>query len=215
MILEVFNINSEYYEEMMNIILVSKVNPPEKGQIHHIIPRCWYKHYNLEVDNSISNTVLLTYENHKKVHKLAYKCAKEKWLKSKLACACHYFGDNEPKIHLDEETRKKISASNKGKSKPKVSIALKGRKLSEEHRQKLIDAHKKENLSSETIQKFRANAIKNKPRKGTITSEEARKNMSNAKIERYKIEENRLKCGRKFKGKTWVKINGKRVWRDK
>lgn len=171
---------------MMTIILESKVNPPEKGQVHHIVPRCWYKHYNMEVDNSISNTVLLTLDNHKKVHSLAYKCSKEPWLKQRLAYACHRFGEKTPDWHPTEETKKKLAES-----------------------------HKRENLSAETIQKFRENAIKNKPRLGTKTTEEARKNLSNAQKKYLKNEENRLKCGIKFKGKTWVKINGKRVWRDK
>ena len=34
MIFEVFNQNSKYYSEMMNVILKAKNTPPEKGQIH-------------------------------------------------------------------------------------------------------------------------------------------------------------------------------------
>lgn len=217
MIFEVFNQNSKYYIEMMNIILKAKNNPPEKGQFHHIIPRCWFKHYNMDVDNSISNTVLLTWEDHKLVHNLAYKCAKENWFKSKLACASHLMGDKEIKYNHTEEIKRKISESNMGNKNPNYGKPAwnKGIKHSEETKKKMSEKHKRENLSDYTIQKYRENAIKNKPRLGTKTSEEARKNMSNAKNEYYKNEENRLKCGIKFKGKTWVIINGKRVWRNK
>jgi hypothetical protein len=217
MIFEVFNQNSKYYREMMDIILEAKNNPPEKGQVHHIVPRCWFKHYNMDVDNSISNTVLLSFEDHKKVHTLAYKCAKEKWFKSKMACAAHWMGDKEIKYIITEDMKKKISESKKGDKNPQYGKIPwnKGKKFSEEIKKKMSESHKRENLSEDTIQKYRENAIKNKPRLGTKTSEEARKNMSNALNEYYKNEENRLKCGRKFKGKTWIKINGKRVWRNK
>lgn len=146
MLFEVFNIDSKYYIEMMNIILKAKNNPPEKGELHHIIPRCWYIHYNFNIDNSISNTVLLTWEDHKLVHKLAYKCVKEHWLKTKLACAAHCMGDKEIKYHHSEETRKKMSEALKGKSKGKGKIPWnKGKKLgpmTEEHKRKISEANK-------------------------------------------------------------------------
>ena len=152
MITEVFNQDSKYYRQMMDVIVAAKVNPPKQGQVHHIVPRCWYKHYNLEIDNSISNTVLLTWEDHKLVHNLAYKCAKDKWFKSKLACAAHFFGDTEPVIdlsgsnnpmygkHLSEEHRRKISEYRKGKPS-----GMKGKHASEETKRKQSKAHKREN----------------------------------------------------------------------
>lgn len=114
MIYEVFNMNSKYYRQMMDIIIAAKVNPPKQGQVHHIVPRCWYIHYNLDVDNSISNTVLLTWEDHKLVHNLAYKCAKEMWFKRNMAYTAHMFGDTEPKYNLSEEHKRNISESHKG-----------------------------------------------------------------------------------------------------
>lgn len=140
MITDVFDIESEYYKEMMNIIIYSKLNKPEKGDIHHIIPKCYYKHYNIEIDNSISNTVLLTWENHKKVHNLAYKCAKHFWLKNKLACACFRFGDTEPKHIITDEAKRKMSDSRKGR---KLSEETK-KKMSENLKQRYKDPKERE-----------------------------------------------------------------------
>ena len=37
-------------------------------QVHHIIPRCYYKINNLKVDNSRTNSVNLAYKDHIKAH---------------------------------------------------------------------------------------------------------------------------------------------------
>lgn len=128
MIFEVFNQNSKYYKQMMDVIVAAKVNPPEKGQVHHIVPRCWFKHYNMKVDNSISNTVLLTWEDHKLVHNLAYKCAKEKWLKSKLAYSSHIFGDTDPAIDMCGSNNPMYGKHRSKEVKEKISKAMIGNK---------------------------------------------------------------------------------------
>lgn len=198
MITDVFDIESEYYKEMMNIIIYSKLNKPERGNIHHIIPKCYYKHYNIEIDNSISNTVLLTWENHKKVHNLAYKCAKQPWLRSKLAFACHLFSDTEPNITFTEETRKKMSESLKGRvfteeCKMKMSESHKGDKnylygkhLSDETKKKISESSKGRpgywkgrHVSEETKLKI------SETQKGRVFSDETRKKMSEAKKKMY------------------------------
>lgn len=53
-----------------------------------------------------------------------------------------------------------------------------------------------------------------KPRAKSDTSAEGRKNISKAQLKRYENQDERLKCGHKFKGRTWKKINGKRVWME-
>ena len=88
MILDVFEYN-QHFVAMMNIINSAKLNPPESGHKHHIIPRCWFTMNNLPIDNSKDNLVLLSYENHVKVHKLAYLCAKYSIFKGKMAYAYH------------------------------------------------------------------------------------------------------------------------------
>lgn len=84
----VFEYN-QHFVAMMNIINLARLNPPESGHNHHIIPRCWFKLHNLPVDNSKDNLVLLTYEDHIKVHKLAYLCAMTSKFKGKMAYAYH------------------------------------------------------------------------------------------------------------------------------
>lgn len=177
MIFEVFDIDSKYYKEMIELIIESKVNPPEKGQVHHIVPRCWYKHYNMEVDNSISNTVLLTYENHKKVHTLAYKCAKEIWLKSKLACAAALMGD--------KESCKERIPWNKGKkwSNPNGSIALKGKKLpkrTDEHCRHISESKKgkKPTYTEDELRRRREAIIKYNKTRNYKPSEETKMKIS-------------------------------------
>lgn len=85
---EVFAYN-QHFVIMMNIINAARLNPPKNGHKHHIIPRCWFKMNNLEIDNSKDNLVLLSIEDHIKVHKLAYKCALTNEFKIKMACAYH------------------------------------------------------------------------------------------------------------------------------
>lgn len=57
-ILDVFTYN-QYFVAMMNIINAARLNPPESGHKHHIIPRCWFKMMKLQVDNSKTNLVML------------------------------------------------------------------------------------------------------------------------------------------------------------
>ena len=129
MITQVFEYN-QHFVAMMNIINAAKLNPPKEGHKHHIIPRCWFKMNNLSVDNSKDNLVLLSYEDHVKVHKLAYLCALEDKFKGKMAYAYHrltqgdivsngafagvynsFYGK-----HHTEATRNNMSESHKGKT---------------------------------------------------------------------------------------------------
>lgn len=87
-ILDVYKYN-QHFVAMMNIINAARLNLLESGHKHHIIPKCWFKLHNLSVDNSKDNLVLLTYEDHIKVHKLAYLCAITNVFKGKMAYAYH------------------------------------------------------------------------------------------------------------------------------
>lgn len=227
MIYEVFNQNSKYYRQMMDVIIAAKVNPPEKGQVHHIVPKCWFKHYHLEIDNSISNTVLLTWEDHKLVHNLAYKCAKEGWFKSKLAYACHMFGDMEPIIIVSEETRRKISEAGQGRkfseeTRRKIREGNIGKKVSEDTRRKSSESHKGNKHSAETRRKISI-AMKGRtsPMKGRKLSEETkRKHSESMKGKntwmkgRKRLEETKVKLSERYKGKHWKLVDGRRVWYD-
>ena len=85
-ILDVYTYN-QHFVAMMNIINAARLNPPKEGHKHHIIPKCWFKMNKLEIDNSNDNLVLLSYEDHIKVHKLAMLCAKDAIMRSKLGWA--------------------------------------------------------------------------------------------------------------------------------
>lgn len=115
MILECFEYN-QHFVAMMNIINHAKLfNKEGKFEKHHIIPKCFYKKKGLEIDNSSSNLVNLTLEEHKKVHQLAYLCAKE-IVKSSLDYAQRMMNKRTLSgIKHSEETKEKISKAKKGK----------------------------------------------------------------------------------------------------
>lgn len=151
---EVFEYN-QHFVAMMNVINAARLNPPESGHKHHIIPRCWFKMKNLPTDNSVDNLVLLTYEDHCKVHKLALLCAKDKIMRSKLGWAlkritsgtflgCHHTKESIEKNRIahtgktfTEETKHKMSESVKGENN-----AFYGKHHSEESRKKISENRK-------------------------------------------------------------------------
>ena len=136
-ILEVFDYN-QHFVAMMNIINAARLNPPKEGHKHHIVPKCWFKLHNLDVDNGKDNLVLLSYEDHIKVHKLSILCAATPEMKSKMGFAVHrllkgqFSGMKhtdatkqrikakraEQGIVLTDEHKQHISEGLKGKSKP-------------------------------------------------------------------------------------------------
>lgn len=146
MITKVFEYN-QHFVAMMNIINLARLNPPSKGHKHHIIPRCWFNKNNLPVDNSKDNLVLLSPEDHAKVHKLAYLCCKNE-IKSSLRFAYYMtnniykemdlLGSNNPFYgkHHSDESKSKISKSKTGVKVPKLSEIMKGRKMSKESSRK-------------------------------------------------------------------------------
>lgn len=135
-ILVVYEYN-QHFVAMMNIINAARLNPPESGHKHHIIPRCWFKKNDLQVDNSNDNLVLLTPEDHQKVHKLAAMCIIGSDMRSAMGFAVHRLHGSMTGMHLTEETRKKLSEAHKGKPGP-----WKGKHLPEYMRKKLSDVNK-------------------------------------------------------------------------
>lgn len=156
-------IYNQHFVAMMNIINKARLNPPASGHKHHIIPKSWFKMHNLPIDNSRENLVLLPYEEHAKIHKLMYHCAKEPLLKRAMAFAYHRLtkgelitneclkGENNSMYgkHQSEEARRKMSEAMKGRPGH-----WKGKTFSEEHRRKLSELHSGKTLSDEHRKKI-------------------------------------------------------------
>lgn len=151
-ILEVFEYN-QHFVAMMNIINNARLHHINKGHKHHIIPRCWFKWKGLTIDNSETNLILLTPEEHAKVHKLALMCIKERTLRAPMAYAVHLLGSkcNIPECTLTEEHKHNISEGLKGENNPMYgknsedfmtpdAIALKRKHQSEAHKKLFSDS---------------------------------------------------------------------------
>lgn len=203
---------NQHFVAMMNIINSARLNTPTKGHRHHIVPRCWFRMNNLPIDNSNDNLVLLSYEDHVKVHKLSMLCAATHELKSKMGFAVKYMlKGNFSGMHHTIETRRKMSEARKGhccsdETRRKMSEANKGRTATDETRRKLSESLKGRTLSGETRRKM------SEARKGNHLSEETRKKISEANKVQPRSEEYKIKMSEARKGKTWKVINGKRVW---
>lgn len=141
-IVRLFNYN-QHFVAMMNIINKARLNPPKEGHKHHIIPRCWFKMNNIPVDNSVDNLILLTVEDHIKVHKLLTLCVKDSKFRGKMNYAYSRLTTN----NVDWTLNKGNGSSNYGKQfteehKKKLSNSHKGRIFTEEHRSNLSKSMK-------------------------------------------------------------------------
>lgn len=136
--MDIFEYN-QHFVAMMNVINAARLNPPAKGHRHHIIPRCWFKLHNLPIDNSKDNLVLLTYEDHCKVHKLMILCAKDEELQKRFKFA-YTRVTNGSVLGLKHTALSRQLMSQKARQRNPE--CYKGRVLSEEHKRKLSEAHK-------------------------------------------------------------------------
>ena len=108
-------------------------------------------------------------------------------------------GDSNPMDN--EESRKKISESLKGKkltgeTRKKISKSLKGRTLNEEHRKKISESLKGRTFTEETKQKM------SETMKGKKLTEETRKKISKIMKGRILSEETKQKMSETMKGKN-------------
>ena len=166
MILDVFEYN-QHFVAMMNIINSSRLSPPKSGHMHHIIPKCWFKMKHLPIDNSEANLVLLSYEDHVKVHKLAYMCAKSSIFKGRMAYAYHRL------------TQGDVVSNDCFKGE---KCAMYGKHHSEESRKKMSEARKRHTVS-EVWRRSKSESMKGEknPFYGKHHSEEVRKKMSESR----------------------------------
>ena len=133
-----------------------------------------------------------------------------------LNCSLPAYGDK-PLI-VSEETKNKMSQSNKGKKlneyhKKKISKSNKGKKFTDEHKNKLSESHKGKKFSDETRKKL------SELNKGKKFSDESRKKMSDVKkgktspnkgkehSEETKKKISELKKGKKFSDEHKKKLS--------
>jgi len=138
---------------------------------HHIVPRCYFKHQKISVDNSKLNIVRLSIQDHILAHYYLYMCSKESWFKYANLCSIKYFTGREniseedlikilPDIvALNEESRRLNSIQHSGSNHVNY-----GKHLSEETKNKISKAKKGRfnsngklgsKLSEETKEKIR------------------------------------------------------------
>ena len=89
-------IDNHSYREILDIFKNSRINPHKKYKrhIHHIIPKCWYKMNNIPIDNSSSNLIGLSIQNHYKVHQLMCDCVIDSKLRKKMKAAVEILKEN-------------------------------------------------------------------------------------------------------------------------
>lgn len=76
-------IDNEFLDKYVELIINNRFTEKQKfiTNSHHIVPRCYYKHNHIELDNTSANKVNLTIKNHLLAHYYLYKCALEDWFK--------------------------------------------------------------------------------------------------------------------------------------
>lgn len=75
--------NCEAYRQYVQLINENKdatLKPTKERQVHHIIPRSFFKRDKLEVDNSKENKVSLRIKDHYIAHFLLWRCVKKRYL---------------------------------------------------------------------------------------------------------------------------------------
>lgn len=75
--------DNQYIDLYCALITANKDTPKEKYKTdkHHIIPKSYYKHCHMKVDNSPDNLVNLSLRDHILAHFYLYNCSKDGWLK--------------------------------------------------------------------------------------------------------------------------------------
>lgn len=215
-VLEIYAANEKYDKK-----IVSGRN------LHHKFPRSFSKKLGEPIDNDKDNLISLSLADHFLVHYYYYKLAKKGYRQSMATAftfmakksikymspdtaemiAKDYEEANEEAKQHSEETRRKISETNKGKhhsedSRKKMSESHKGKHLSEEHRRKLSESLKGKLRSAETRRKL-SESMKgeNNPNYGKQRSEETRKKLSEVNKGKHLSEETRRKISESRKGR--------------
>lgn len=110
---------NQHFVAMLSLVNGVKVRKRlTSGEKHHILPRALFKKLGLPVDNSENNLVLLTEDEHKRVHKLLSLCCTP-LIANEMKCASALMSGN--RSHLKTRTekwRKRQSERMKGEGNP-------------------------------------------------------------------------------------------------
>lgn len=95
MSLEVF-IDNEYLDSYIRLIEDNVDTHKSRGftQRHHIVPRIYYRHNGLNIDNSPDNLVNLFYKDHIYAHYYLSLCSKDGWFKRANILSIQYTINN-------------------------------------------------------------------------------------------------------------------------
>lgn len=190
-------------------------------QTHHIIPKCFFKYKNIEVDNSSENLVHLSFSNHLLAHYYLSQCTTGKFkyaMQSALRYLTKGFDYNNIVAVIPEwekiyvEYNKAISEKQKGHevskvAREKISKAHKGKPahnkgkpMSEEQKRKLSDSKKgkKRKSHSEETKKKISEGNKNKK-----VSLQTREKLRQANLGKHMKEETKHKISLQTSNKRW------------
>jgi hypothetical protein len=231
-------LDNKYTKTYYRIIHRAKARTKPEGytEKHHIIPKC----KPLCGPNTRENLVALTFKEHWVCHHLLLKMV-EGILKSKMYCAFKRMGQTNGKQDkvINSKMFERIKTANRalcsGKNNPrygkhhseeskrKISESNKGNKPTEEQRKKLIESHKGYVPSEESKRK---NSESNKGKHNIKRTEEGKRNMSlahkgldNHQTGRKRSEETKQKLilawkKRKLKGEIPWNKGGKNLYSD-
>lgn len=131
-------VDNEYLDKYINLILSNRYNKKQKNltQVHHIIPRKYFIHQNIHIDNSKENLINLEYKDHILAHYYLALCSACDWFRYSNESAVKfcinnryykkldfYESDISNLLHILDKLQELYLESNKIKS-----IKYKGRK---------------------------------------------------------------------------------------
>ena len=214
-----FDISSEYWKKVEKIYEENESFPKKvvkERNLHHKFPRSFSKKGGIDIDNDDDNLVSLSLADHFRVHYYLWKSAK-KGYRGMMAKA-FVFMRKKMVTYASDETIEQLAKDYETATKEAAeqhSKAMKGKRLSEEHKKKISETSKGKHHSDESKKKI-SEAMKGKhnssehnrkiseahkgkpgPNKGKHLSEEVKKKLSEAK-----------KGNTNVKGKHWYN-NGK------
>lgn len=152
-----------YLDKYCELIVSNKNRKREKYkcQQHHIIPRCYYKKFDLEVDNTSDNTVILLHKDHVLSHIYLEKCSCVDWFKHYNGTAVRFALNNSTFKNLLTYESERLFIENLDIYQQVIedcnrlkSQHFKGHIVSEETKQKISNSLKGHKLSIDTRNKL-------------------------------------------------------------